>query len=324
MSNITAKDSSSDPEFPAWILKLSYPPNNPPDLAEWLVKVVTTGMKAPGHVNAEIIPPTASAAPEWTILQRFRTMEQIADWQGSTALHRVLEEIVPLLDQNLLTMAQLQVEHYAPTAHVATAIMTHVKQGKEDEYRDWVAKIHAAQIRAAGYRGTFIQAPAPGSKAPWITLLRFASAESLDKWFESDTRKRLLSEAQHLLRYDLISLTSAFPGWFPTDPSTGESPPRIKTALLVLLALFPIIVIQRQFLLPYLSPLGAAMSVFIPLTVSVALITLVLMPILIKVFNFWLFPTGHNPMRDNLRGYLAIFCLYASMIGLAQLCLPKL
>lgn len=317
------KASTKETEYPTWILKLSYPPSQPQNLSEWMVKVMTTGTQMPGFVNAEIIPPSASNAPEWTLLQRFQTMAQIADWQGCTSLHKLLEEIVPQLEQNLLEMTQFQMEHYTATTNVASAIITHVKPGKEQEYRNWLSQIHTAQTNATGYRGTFLQPPPPGSKAPWITLLRFDSPETLDQWFESDTRKRLLSEAQHLLRYDLMSLTSAFPGWFPTDPSTGKGPPRVKTAMLVLLALFPVISLQKIFVPPILSQYGAGVSLFVPLTISVSLISLVLMPLLIKLFNFWLFPTGHNPKQDNIRGYAAIICLYASMIGIATMLLPK-
>lgn len=317
------KTSTKDPEYPTWILKLAFPPSQPPNISDWMVKVMTTGTQMPGFVNAEIIPPSANGAPEWILLHRFQKMEQIAEWQACSGLHRLLEEIVPQLDQNLLEMTQFQMEHYSATTNVATAIITHVKPGKEEEYRKWLAQIHTAQTNAEGYKGTFLQPPEPGSKAPWITLLRFDSAHSLDKWFSSDTRKRLLSEAQHLLRYDLMSLTSSFPGWFPTDPSTGKSPPRLKTAMLVLLVLFPVIALQKQFMPPLSKQFGPGLSLFIPLTISVCLISGLLMPLVIKLFNFWLFPSGHNPKQDSIRGYAAILCLYASMIGIATLLMPK-
>ncbi|MDZ4837132.1 MAG: hypothetical protein SGJ27_25385 [Candidatus Melainabacteria bacterium] len=314
-----SKDATKDQELPTWILKLNFHAHQPPKVADWLVRVMTTGMRMPGHVNAEIIPPSAVNAPEWTLLQRFEKMEHIAEWQGGSALHRLLEEIVPLLDQNMLEMSQFQMEHYAATSNVATAIITHVKPGKEEEYRNWVAQIHTAQTNAPGYQGTFVQPPAPGTKAPWITLLRFDSPAALDQWFSSDVRKRLLSEAEHLLRYDLMALTSAFPGWFPRDPLTGKTPPRFKTAMLVLLVLFPVIVLQREIVPPLLAPLGPSLSLFLGLTVSVCLISLVLMPLAIKLFNFWLFPTGVNPTKDNIRGYVAILCLYAAMVGISTM-----
>lgn len=320
---MNTSDLVSGTEKPAWVLKLRPGAEHQASLiSSWLVKVMLIGIESSGNVNAEITPPNAEDG-EWGLVLRFQSMEQVSVWQASEALKTVLDQMDTFIDRKGLHLTENKIDRYSPPANVATAIVTHIKPGKEIEYRDWVSKIHIAQANAAGYRGTFLQAPAPGSRAPWITLLRFDSAESLDTWFESDQRAQIIEEAKDLLRYDLMTYTSAFPGWFPTDASTGQSPPRWKTAMLVLLALYPLLSVLKLVLPPLLEPLGPALSLFISLTVSVCIISLMLMPLLIRIFGFWLYPTGHNPQRDNIRGYLMIAAIYMAMITASSLLLPK-
>jgi len=63
-----------------------------------------------------------------------------------------------------------------------------------------------------------------------------------------------------------------------------------KTACLVLLTLFPVVMLELRFLNPHLRNLNPAVGTFIGNTVSVALTTWPLMPLAIRGFNAWLFP----------------------------------
>jgi len=313
---------SKDEELlPAWILTVITKPEHEEGLPEWLVKVMLVGIESPGYVNAEILPPSVHETKDrWTLLQRFQTAEQVDHWQTSNRLVELIGEVQQRIHSEEWKLDQHKVENYQPPTNVATAIVTHIKPGKEAEYRDWVGEIHVAQTKAPGYRGTFLQASASGSKAPWTTLLRFNSTACLDSWFESDERARLIAKASHLLRYDLIQVTSAFPGWFPTAPG-GHAIARYKTAMLVLLVLYPLLII-RAIAPPLLPDWPPELSLFISLCISVSLISLVLMPIAIKVFKFWLFPSGHNPKLESIKGYLLLAALYAVEIGIAHALMP--
>ena len=70
-------------------------------------------------------------------------------------------------------------------------------------------------------------------------------------------RKALLSETREFIESEeLMRLATAFPGWVPIDPMTGEGPPNWKTAMLVLLGLFPIVMLEMKFLSPILAGAG--------------------------------------------------------------------
>jgi uncharacterized protein len=53
-----------------------------------------------------------------------------------------------------------------------------------------------------------------------------------------------------------MRLATSFPGWVPINPMTGKGPPNWKTALLVILGLFPIVMLEMRFLSPILASLG--------------------------------------------------------------------
>ena len=69
-------------------------------------------------------------------------------------------------------------------------------------------------------------------------------------------RAELLKEAKAFIESEeLMRLATSFPGWVPINPVTGKGPPDWKTALLVLLGLYPIVVIELRFLNPILRGL---------------------------------------------------------------------
>ena len=47
-----------------------------------------------------------------------------------------------------------------------------------DRYREWAARIQAAQAKYSGYRGMYLQPPAGGGDGHWTSILRYDSAEA--------------------------------------------------------------------------------------------------------------------------------------------------
>ena len=96
---------------------------------------------------------------------------------------------------------------------------------------------------------TFHTTRARGGEGHWTSILRYDSAEHLEAWMNAPERKALLSETREFIESEeLMRLATAFPGWVPIDPLTGEGPPNWKTAMLVLLGLFPIVMLRETFL----------------------------------------------------------------------------
>ena len=68
---------------------------------------------------------------------------------------------------------------------------------------------------------------------------------------------------------------------------TGKGPPNWKTAMLVLLGLFPVVMLELKFLSPKLSLLGihASLATFIGNSISVAVTSFFTMPWCVRWFG---------------------------------------
>jgi len=279
-----------------------------------IVELLMMASEQPGFLNGEIMPPEHVEVHEWLLIQRFRTPEQTESWRGSTQRQEATKALSASLPGVTCTD---DVSSSAPRGNVVTAIVTDVKPGKESAYKEWETKVQAAQTNAPGYRGAYLQPPILGAKhAQWTTLLRFDSPNSLEKWFDSEPRHKLVDEGNGLVKkVDFLKITGSFPGWFPSDAS-GEAIPNWKGAMLVLLGLFPIVMCEIKWLAPVLSFLNPAVSSIISLALSVSGTSFVTMPLFIPPFKWWLLPGPDAPSSVHVKGAALVLCLYAVEVAI--------
>jgi len=306
----------------ALITKLEYPQGT--DVGKtvgWLVKMMMSGGKSPGFWSGEIIPPDdANKDTVWKLVQRFTTTELAKAWQQSDVRGKLLAE---LSTSTSGVKVSDELAHFDSTfGNVATAIVTEVKPGMEDAYFAWEEKIQLAQATFPGYRGSYLQPPAPERKGQWATLLRYDKPETLEKWFASPERKALLNEANDIvLATKFQNMSNSFPGWFPVDKE-GKGPANYKTAMLVLLGLFPVVMLEIRFLSPLETGWNSSLSSFINLVLSVVATTWGTTPLFIKLFMWWLFPTKENASAIDLKGILIIMGIFAGEIALLWNLIP--
>ena len=282
------------------------------DFAEWQARVLTHAAGFEGFLNSEITP--SGEGLSWTVLLRFADSEHLEAWRKSETWHRLLEDATPLLAEK--SSIEIEVKDAGPDGGVVEVIITQVKPGKEAAYREWETRIQQAQSKFPGYRGSYVQPPVAGELG-WTTLMRFDTAEQLDRWLKSPERAALVKEAEPLVDYaHLQQMGTSFPGWFPTDPKTGQGPPNWKAAMLVLLGLFPIVMLESFFLSPRLASLNFSLALFIGNAISVALTTWLTMPVFIKALDWWLFPKPDAPKSVHWKGTLLIFALYALSVAI--------
>lgn len=245
---------------------------------------------------------------------RFRNAENLDAWRNSETWRNLLGEAQTLLAEK--SSIKIETRESGPDGGVVEVIVTKVKPGKEEAYRGWETKIQQAQSKFPGYHGSYVQPPIAGELG-WTTLMRFDRAEQLDTWLKSPERAALLREAEPLIDYaHLQRMETSFPGWFPTDPKTGQGPPNWKAAMLVLLGLFPIVMLESRFLSPLLASLNFSPALFIGNVISVALTTWGTMPLFIKALNWWLLPKPSAPKSVHWTGTLLIFALYALSVAI--------
>ena len=292
--------------------------------AAWKAHHDTIIAKFPGYVSSDMVP-GPNGANDWTIVINFRSADDLAAWRQSKEHSEIIGEGVPLFEGgNFGEVAQGGEADVQPAGDVTEVIFSRIKAGMEDAYREWTTRIEAAQARYPGYRGMFLQPPEEKG-GMWTTIIRFKSAPQLEAWMNAPERKSLLQESKAFIEHEqLTRLATAFPGWVPIDPITGKGPPNWKTAMLILLGLFPVVMLELRFLNPPLSKLElhASLATFIGNTLSVAATSFITMPLFVRWFGWWLFPADASTWRATSKGVAILVVLFALEVAALWQLLP--
>ncbi len=299
-------------------------PGKDTEFVAWKARHDTVIGKFPGYVSSDMIRgPNGSNA--WTLVTNFRSADDLAAWQQSREHAEIIGEGIPLFEGgDFGEAAQLGEGSVQQPGDVTEVIFSRIKPGMEDAYREWTTRIEAAQARYPGYCGMFLQPP-DEKGGMWTTIIRFKSAPQLEAWMNAPERKSLLQESKAFIEHEqLTRLATAFPGWVPVDPVTGKGPPNWKTAMLVLLGLFPVVMIELRFLNPRLSALGlhASLATFIGNALSVAATSFITMPLFVRWFGWWLFPADASTRPVTSKGVIILMVLFALEVAALWQLLP--
>ncbi|HEV8021488.1 MAG TPA: antibiotic biosynthesis monooxygenase [Candidatus Lustribacter sp.] len=257
---------------------------------EWTTRWQAAVLATPGALSFEFWPPGPDQA-ESVGITRFEGTDALRTWRRSDAHTQLVAEVKPLIEGELLMelSGQAAAEYYLQQS-ATEVVVTDIKPGKEAAYREWADRIQKAQAAFPGYLGSFSQPPHQNEKG-WTAVLRFNSPASLEAWLNSEQRAALIKEGADLIRgFHAQRVDTSFPGWAPVNPATGKPPNMWKTASLVLLTLFPVVMLEIKFLSPITRALNPSLGTFIGNAISVALTTWPLMPLAIAAFKGWIFP----------------------------------
>ncbi len=291
-------------------------PGHQDDFAAWQIRHNKVVARFPGYVSGDVMPPTKPGDNEWTILLNFQTADLLVKWQKSEERARLIADVLPFVEGgNLGQMMPEDNSSSLPDTNVTQVIVSKIKPGMEDAYREWSVRIQQAQAKYPGYRGTYIQPPSSSEAGNWTTMLRYDTSVHLEAWLAAPERAELLQESKAFIENEeLMRLRTSFPGWVPISPVTGKGPPDWKTAILVVLGLYPTVLLELRYLNPHLTHLNPSLATFIGNVGSVAVTSFITMPLCVRWFGWWLFP-GKNPSREPM-GLGLFIVLFAIEIAL--------
>jgi antibiotic biosynthesis monooxygenase (ABM) superfamily enzyme len=266
--------------------------------AQWQGRWQSSLLASPDTLSTELWPPAPPDQQEVVALARFTSIDGLRRWRRGEVNRKLVDEVAPLVEGGLVMQLVGKAAVEYSVEHGATMIMaTEIKPGKEAAYRAWADRIQKLQATFPGYLGSFVQPPQHG-EAGWTTVLRFDSAANLERWLKSDARAAMVKDSEDLVAgFHAQRVDTSFPGWVANDPATGSPPNTWKTACLVLLTLFPVVMLELRFLNPHIEALNPAVRTFIGNAISVGLTTWPLMPLAILGFHAWLFPEGYPRWR---------------------------
>lgn len=267
-------------------------PGQEQEYRRWQTEINDQCRTFPGFEGAEIVPPVPGVQDDSVVVFRFDSAEHLDGWLRSEARQTLLARGEALVAGS----ARQHVIAAAAPSGVGIVVSTRVKSGREAEYRQWQGTIDKEAARFPGFMGNEVFPPVPGLQDEWVVVIRFDSPANLQKWLESEVRRRLNDEAARLWDEARVeSFGGGFPGWFtPGALRSGGAalPPNWKQAMTVLLALYPTVMLLNLSLSPRLTGVPFALQIFVSNAVGTVLLTWLVMPLVTRALSFWLTPRG--------------------------------
>lgn len=158
----------------------------------------------------------------------------------------------------------------------------------EARYADWLTGLAQAAARAPGGRGTTLVQPTEGG-SEYVAFTRFDTPESLRAWLRSAERRSWMSKLRSMdVGHAIDSMHEGMVSWVPRPHDARATPPWYKTAALVLLGLYPLLLVLDVVLSPLLTGLPRPVGLLISLVASVSIMVGSLLPCLTRWFGAWL------------------------------------
>jgi uncharacterized protein len=299
----------SDKSFPTAVVLLHRVGDD--ELQTWFDRATEAARPMPGFKSLRLALTGGGLQP--AVAATFDTVEHLLAWLDTGPLSNA--EGVLRKSADLLIVE----EHRLPPG---TAVFRHdVIEGQADDFVAAQHQIVAATAQFPGYTGTVLLPPGPEDEGEqWTSILCFRTDEQLGAWSDSDERARQLKQLRsHLTQeFRTLSVDAPFGSILRFDRGRPKVTPQWKTAMVVLLVLYPTVMLLSRFLGPVFKDIGAEpwMSMWLSQIVSVAALTYVLMPLATRLFTPWLDPVDGASVRVSAVGALVIIAAYAATLWL--------
>ncbi|RVW08824.1 antibiotic biosynthesis monooxygenase [Prescottella agglutinans] len=264
----------------------------------WQDEMDSAAASFDGFLGTDVTPP-ARGSRAWSVVYRFDSLDNLRRWLDSARRRDLVQRARTMFEAPPTQHILLEERG----AEAVTVVVTHPPvPGRESEFLAWQQRIDDAETRFPGFRGTELHAPIPGVQDEWTILFTFDSQEHLDRWLESPERAALLAEGQAFKDFSVRPIPNPYGSWFPTGGEAGTPVPSWKTALSVLVGLYPLVVVLTLVIDAVWpgAPLWA--SLLIGNIASVSLLTWVVMPVVTRALRFWLEPAGPASSRVDAIG----------------------
>ncbi|MFT4164676.1 MAG: hypothetical protein QM650_05495 [Microlunatus sp.] len=261
----------------------------------------------------------SSPSLDWAIAVRFHDESALHDW-----LDRARDLVTDSGYQR--TNIEFIVDGVPRTPGVVV-VNEAVETGNEAafvETAEHLAKLERAQ---PGWEGSAVFPPG-GILASWSSVVRFRTDRQLAAWLESPELNAALPRFQaHLSGEAKVTTATTFGSTLRVTNGKAAVTPSWKTALALLLVLYPTVMLLSKFVGPILAAIAPQpwLGTFLNLAVSVVLLTWVLMPRAVRVLRRWLDPVEGASAKVSAigavavcAGYLLLFLIF-STVGFLKL-----
>ncbi|MDT5140459.1 MAG: uncharacterized protein QOD58_4721 [Mycobacterium sp.] len=293
-------------------------PSEPERFDGWIAEYIAVARQASGYVDAR-----QSVQSDrqfvWAVEISFDSTDLLDTWLDSAQRQTVLAAGA---EQGFWrsTSDLILAEGELPPAN-AGVFLHSVAPGKDAEFVAAQSDLTLVSSAFPGYEGTALFPADPSGQ--WMSLLRFRTARQLGGWIRSRERQQALPRLRDELTHDFAELPHSAPFGSTVRIADGQTKitPAWKSAMLVVLCLYPTVVLLSKSLAPALSRLGIVegAAIFVGNVISVALLQWVLVPAASRPFRRWLDPIDGAPARISLAGAGVVVVGYAVLLTIFML-----
>ncbi len=279
----------------------------------WICDVRSAAEAAQGFV-AFAASISRDAPLDWAVAVTFESEDLLHLWlDGATWKHLVRGAAVRGF---LRLTSDLVIVDGAVIPTGVAIVSSSVSSGMEADFQAAHVKLTMAASQFPGYEGTAIFRP--GALGKWMSLIRFRTEPQLSEWLRSPQRNEVLPPVRSSLKRDfsVFAQTTPFGTTVRNVDGKTQMTPSWKTAMLLLMVLYPMVMLMSRFVTPVIAGLGAEpwLSVWLVQVVSVVLMQWWLMPTVASWCRRWLDPVDGASLRISLRGTAVAVIVYAASL----------
>jgi uncharacterized protein len=299
----------------ACAITLFHPPSDPARFGQWVASYLASARHSPGHVRVrESV--QGSRPLDWAVEVAFDDADSLDAWLDSAERQALLRDGETLGWWRCAS--DLIVTQGEPPAASVGIFLHSVAPGKEAEFVATQSELTRSSSAFSGYEGTAVF-PADAS-GQWMSVLRFRSADQLAQWMRSRQRQEALPRLRGGLTRDFAELTRSAPFGSTVRVADGRTriTPAWKSAMLVLLCLYPTVILLSKSLSPALAHLGVSqpLSIFVGNVISIVALQWLFVPAVSRPFRRWLDPIDGASTRISIAGAAAVVVAYAALLAL--------
>ncbi len=176
------------------------------------------------------------------------------------------------------------------TDRTSMVVTRRVRPGCEVAYEALLNGLLEDAKRFPGFQGAQVLRPKSPDRLEYQITLHFANQQAEEHWARSEERCRWVDGMKVLTDTPVITILTGLETWF-TLPAEGhaKTAPRYKTAFVVWLAIFPMVLVLLTLLSQVPFELPRVLTVFVTTAITVPTAVYILLPRLTRLFESWLY-----------------------------------
>jgi uncharacterized protein len=178
---------------------------------------------------------------------------------------------------------------------ITVIIFRLVRAGQEQAFEDAVKAWIPQALAFPGHLGVHMLRPYPGSRE-YAAVLKFSTQQEWDAFRQAPAYQEFLAQIRPMLEEEpRVQTECGLESWFtPLGSQVLRVPPRWKMAVVTWLGVCLMVYTVQQILSPLSQSWPPLLTYLIVNAGVVAGLTWIVMPVLIRLFRFWLHPASKS------------------------------